>query len=228
MSLLSFFSKAQHSALPLKLHTGKRLYCKVTDPVVANKMLDWLIERKEAEKQISNFFRRHFGLHKADLPFYKVDDSGKISFINFRYNIPMTHEAWRGKNGSHWLEPETHEVQKQIQMLPALPSKRDINALINWPEPCIEPAFADRHLSGYDDFAHFAIQSVDIMIDDGEIIVSVPYPETFRDYSPYMEAVLDWDMPEFLHITEKPHTSWQVRIKNNVSDFSRRLGLGGN
>lgn len=177
---------------PLRLHPGRRAYFQVNDPALARTLGDWATCRNDAAQIISAYLRKATPLLGAETPHYKVDEDGRVESISFRYGIGLTHEGWIGIPGTNWLVPETDDVKRDIDALPRLPGFGPVHDALNWPTADVSTMAQARHLPGYVDFAKRANSQIRVCVRHDAVYVSVPFPDTFRDYPPLQDAVQAW------------------------------------
>ncbi|MCB9990082.1 MAG: hypothetical protein H6867_01720 [Rhodospirillales bacterium] len=232
LSLKSIWgSSVKDDQKELRLNEGRRAYFRVTDPAVARRVQDWIVRRDEAEQAIGAYLRKASPLLGGETPFYKVDESGYVKSINFRYMMGFTHLGWKGQSiDSNWMVPEEgteagEKVRSELRMLPPLPSYSEINRLVGWPEAQINSMFQDMHVRGYEEFAERANRHVNISRSQGQIYISVPYPETFREYPKMEDAIAQWRPQEFMErIDDKLGRKIEKRFEFSRSPLGRTIG----
>ena len=177
---------------PLRLHPGDRAYFQVSDPALADFLGEWITQRNDATHIISAYLRKATPLLGAETPHYKVDEDGRVESISFRYGIGLTHEGWIGIPDTNWLVPETDEVKRDLDALPRLPGFGPVHEALNWPTADLSAVAQARHLPGYVDFAKRANSQIRVCTRKDAVYVSVPFPDTFREYPPLRDAVQAW------------------------------------
>ncbi len=184
----------------IKYREARRGYLRVTDPEKQRRIALWFTRRREAEEAIAEHLKMVspvvFG---AETPFYKTDEDGVITEINFQYAIGLTHEGWSGRPGTNWLHPVSDKALQAVRALPRLPQIREINEMIGWPHAYVGKDFEAMHIPGYEDFAREANEKTRISVTPrGEIVISLPFAESFADFPPLAKEVNDWEPPPWL------------------------------
>lgn len=206
-----------HDDGSLRLKETQRAYFRVTDTAISGKLEDWFVRHYEAAQEIESYLRKATPVLGAETPLYKINEQGRVHSINFQYAIGLTHEGWKGIENTNWLVPETDKVKIELAQLPPLPDHKEINTLIDWPTIEINPFAREIHVPGFHSFAMSANRQTRVSRNQGEIFVSVPYPDTFQDCPELAARVQAWQPPACL----EPITADQGKRIEKICNFSR-------
>lgn len=182
----------------VRLRDAPRVYFKVTDRTTALRLRNWYDRRRDAEKEITDYLKTASMVLGGEVPNYKIDDKGRVESINFCYAMGLTHEGWKGIPHTNWLVPDSDEVKKAVAALPVMPSHREVNKLLNWPEVEFNPAANHVHIRGYKRFAVAGNRQLHVSVSHGDIYVSVPHPAMYADVPEFCERVRAWEAPSGL------------------------------
>lgn len=199
------------------LHRSGHTYYQVMDEVVGRRLRSWHDDYRLAELEIQRYLRRVSSSLGGETPFYKADDKGIITSINFRFSMGLLHEGWRGIENTNWLIPESDEVKKELAQLPRLPSHRDVNKLIGWPEIDFNPASHHAHIPGYRRFATAGNRQVRVMVRDGSVYLGIPKAEMFSAIPDIAQRLEAWQPPGYLQEVGQR----EGRKIERYSDFSK-------
>jgi hypothetical protein len=198
MSEFKLNEEFDNTIFKVKFKDKGRAYFKVTDDRLNAFIKGWANDRFDAEQEIHSYLKRVVGTLGAEVPFFKTDDQGYVTQINFRYGMGFFHTGWRGVNNSNWLEPETEEVRSDLRALPPLPSRDLVNKAINWPLFEEKNNIRAWYTEGYDQFVNMAKNAVKVSLKGDHAYISVPRPESYQDIPEMEKEIFDWRPPEGL------------------------------
>ena len=182
----------------------KRSYYMITDPVASKQAHNWLATRYYAEEEIAKALKWVSPMLGGETPFYKVDQDGYVEAINFRYGMGFTHSGWTGEGPtSNWLRPDDSEhgieIKKRLHALTPLPSYDDINKLIEWPINQLDEMKQSSSRRDVHDFVENAKRQTNVFRDyDGNIYISVPFPDSFHGIKEMEDILWSWEPPKSL------------------------------
>lgn len=187
-----------HAEEGVRLREVSRAYFKVTDPSIASRLRNWYDRRRQAEQEITDYLKTASMVLGGEVPNYKINDKGRVESINFCYAMGLTHEGWKGIPHTNWLVPDSDKVKKELAALPVMPSHKEVNRLIDWPEIEFNPAASHIHIRGYKKFAISGNRQLHVSASHGDMYVSVPYPEMYADVPEFFERLKAWQPPSGL------------------------------
>lgn len=169
----------------------------VTDRVMISQLCDWYIRHQDAKDRVTQFLNDHINSRVGHLGgFYGigncvVDDKGRISKLaytgNNGFRIP---DGWKAKYAEFgsladeqgaFMVPENSDIQKLLNELPNIPTRRELHDIIGW------PTFPEM------DLTESLVNTLVCAHSDGErTYVHVPAADNFVKHPQIHEALQDW------------------------------------
>lgn len=168
-----------------------------TDKIMIGQLCDWYIRHQDAKDRVMQFLNDHINSKVGHLGgFYGigncvVDAQGRISKLaytgNSGFRIPEGWKAVCAEFGSladeqgSFMVPENSDIQKLLNELPNIPTRRELHDIIGW------PTFPEM------DLTESLVNTLVCAYSDGRrTYVNAPAADNFVKHPHIYEALRDW------------------------------------